>query len=62
VANGNTPQLISSRRLPKTGPMRKHGSIWVKCCLWGDETADSGNFDQAVLRHRESLAYRPADA
>jgi tetratricopeptide (TPR) repeat protein len=61
VANGNTPQLISSRRLPKTGPMRKHGSIWVKCCYWGDETADSGNFDQAVLRYRESLAYRPAD-
>jgi Flp pilus assembly protein TadD len=29
--------------------------------LWGDEVADSGNFDQAVLRYRESLAYRPAD-
>jgi len=30
--------------------------------LWGDELAESGNFDQAVLRYRESLAYRPADA
>ena len=43
--------------------MRKPGSTWVKCCYFGgDELADAGTFDQAVLRYRESLAYRPADA
>ena len=30
--------------------------------LWGDDLAGSGKFDQAVVRYRESLAYRPGDA
>jgi tetratricopeptide (TPR) repeat protein len=30
--------------------------------LWGDDLAGSGHFDQAVVRYRESLAYRPDDA
>lgn len=29
--------------------------------LWGDDLAGSGHFDQAVMRYRESLAYRPTD-
>ena len=30
--------------------------------LWGDELAESGKFDQAVVRYRESLVFRPTDA
>ena len=30
--------------------------------LWGDDLAGSGHFDQAVVRYRESLAYRADDA
>jgi tetratricopeptide (TPR) repeat protein len=30
--------------------------------LWGDELAESGKFDQAATRYRESLVFRPNDA
>jgi Flp pilus assembly protein TadD len=30
--------------------------------MWGDEVAEAGKFDEAVLRYRESLVYRPDDA
>jgi Flp pilus assembly protein TadD len=45
---------------PGNAKARQHlGEVLL---LWGDELADAGTFDQAVLRYRESLAYRPADA
>ena len=45
---------------PANAKARQHlGEVLL---LWGDELADSGHFDQAVLRYRESLAYRPTDA
>jgi tetratricopeptide (TPR) repeat protein len=44
---------------PANAKARQHlGEVLL---LWGDELAESGKFDQAVVRYRESLAYRPDD-
>jgi Flp pilus assembly protein TadD/mono/diheme cytochrome c family protein len=45
---------------PANAKARQHlGEVLL---LWGDQLAESGNFDQAALRYRECLAYRPDDA
>lgn len=41
---------------------KAHQHLGEVLILWGDEFAESGKFDQAVVRYRESLKIRPQDA
>ncbi len=48
------------REAPANGKARQHlGEVLY---LWGDDFAQSGNFEQAALRYREALGERPDDA
>lgn len=41
---------------------KAHQHLGEVLFLWGDDLAGAGKFDQAVVRYRESLNYRPDDA
>ena len=57
-AAGGFQQVLKER--PDDSKTRQHlaGALY----LWGDDFAKSGNFEQAVLRYRAALEYRPPDA
>lgn len=58
AAAANYNQVIQER--PDNDKARVHLGQVLE--LWGDDLAKAGNFDQAQLRYRQSLAFRPNDA
>jgi Flp pilus assembly protein TadD len=58
AAAADFKQVLADR--PEDPKTRQHlGEVLF---TWGDELANASDREQAVLRYREALAYRPADA
>ena len=63
IASGNRGSRFQAGARGTARKTRKRGSIWARCCSPGETNSlNAGNHEQAVLRYREALAYRPADA
>ncbi len=57
AAANDFKQVVTER--PDNEKARQHlGEVLY---LWGDDLAKAGNYDQAQLRYRQALAYRPDD-
>jgi Flp pilus assembly protein TadD len=50
-------QVLSDR----PGDPKARENLGKVLILWGDAFADAGKLDQAVVRYRDALAYRPSD-
>jgi Flp pilus assembly protein TadD len=50
-------QVLSDR----PGDPKARENLGNVLILWGDAFADAGKLDQAVVRYRDALAYRPSD-